>query len=48
MIPDPTRIATAPERQRGSSPRQYWWEQTFDLDAARAASAAIVAAGDDD
>ena len=34
------------ERRRGSSPRQFWWEQPMDLDAARAAGAADVAASD--
>ena len=33
------------ERKRGSSPRLFWWEQTFDLDAARAL--AEVAANDE-
>ena len=37
------------ERLRGSSPRQFWWEQPMDLDAARAVAAAkaMVAAGDE-
>ena len=37
------------ERLRGSSPRQFWWEQPMDLDAARAVAAAktMVAANDE-
>ena len=35
-------------RNRGSSPRQWWWEQPMDLDVARdAASAADVVAAND-
>ena len=36
------------ERKRGTSPRQWWWEQPMDLEAARgaAAAAAVVAAVD--
>jgi hypothetical protein len=36
------------ERQRGTCPRQMWWEQPMDLDAARAGAnaPAIVAAND--
>lgn len=36
------------ERRRGSMPHQYWWEQSFDLDVARDASAATVAANDEE
>jgi hypothetical protein len=36
------------ERRRGSMPRLYWWEQSFDLDAARASDEARVAAGDEE
>ena len=37
------------ERLRGSSPRQWWWQQSMDLDAARALAAARagVAANDE-
>ena len=31
-------FCTAGERRRGSSPRQFWWEQPMDLDVARAAA----------
>ena len=35
------------ERRRGTSPRQWWWEQSMDLDAASAeANAPAVAAND--
>ena len=34
-------------RRRGSAPRQFWWDQEFDLETARAASAADVAVGDE-
>ncbi len=40
------------ERQRGSMPRQYWWEQSFDLEEARAAAAeagvAVVSEDEDE
>ena len=36
------------KRKRGSSPHQFWWEQTMDLDAARAeAQASVDVAADD-
>ena len=38
----------AAERQRGSSPRQFWWEQTIDLDAARVSDETSVAASDEE
>ena len=31
------------KRLRRTTPHQYWWEQPLDLDAARAASADVVA-----
>ena len=36
------------ERKHGTSPRQWWWDQPMDLEAARgaAAAAAMVAAND--
>ena len=36
------------KRRRGTSPRQYWWEQTMDFDVARTegAPSGIVAAND--
>ena len=30
-------------RRHGSAPRQFWWDQQFDLETARAALAADVA-----
>ena len=39
------------ERKRGSLPCQFWWEQSIDLDAARAGptrAVADVAASDED
>ena len=37
------------EKMRGSSAsRQYWWEQTFDLEEARAAGCADAAVVSDD
>ena len=36
------------ERRRGTSPRQWWWEQPMDLDAARIPSAADIVVGADD
>jgi len=36
------------KRKRGSSPRQFWWEQAMDLEAARAeAQASVDVAADD-
>ena len=32
------RYCMEAERKRGSSPRQFWWEQPMDLDAARASA----------
>ena len=40
-------LCTEAERKRGSMPRQFWWEQPMDLDAARKASASVVAAGEE-
>ena len=42
-------LCSGVERRRGSSPRQFWWEQPMDLDAARAYAAvdAVVAANDE-
>ena len=31
-------LCVAGERRRGTSPRQFWWEQSMDLDVARAAA----------
>ena len=39
-------LCVGSERLRGTAPRQYWWEQTLDLDAARA-SANFVTAGEE-
>ena len=36
------------ERRRGTSPRQWWWEQTMDLDAVRIPAAADIVVGADD
>jgi hypothetical protein len=36
------------ERMRGTVPHTWWWEQPMDLDAAREASASIVAADNGD
>ena len=35
-------------RKRGSSPRQFWWEQTFDLEEARASAIAEAIVVSDD
>jgi hypothetical protein len=36
------------KRKRGTSPRQWWWEQSMDLDLAREGiNASSVVAGDD-
>ena len=35
-------------RKRGSSPHQFWWEQTFDLEEARASAAADATVVSDD
>ena len=36
------------ERLRGSSPRQFWWEQSMDLEEARVAAGAATVVGSDD
>ena len=49
-----SHIATRPifeycrgaRRRRGTAPRQYWWDQEFDLEAASDADASSVAADD--
>ena len=35
-------------RKRGTSPRQWWWEQSMDLDAARASASVDAAEADSD
>ena len=35
-------MCTGAGRRRGSSPRQFWWEQTMDLELARASAPADV------
>ena len=40
-------LCAGSERLCGTAPRQYWWEQPLDLDAARA-SANTVAAGEEE
>ena len=36
------------KQKRGSSPRQFWWEQTMDLDAVSAEAQASVGVAADD
>ena len=36
------------ERLRGTSPRQFWWEQSMDLEEAREAADAASVVGSDD
>ena len=44
------KFCTEARRKRGTAPRQFWWDQQFDLDEARAHAlhGAVVADSEED